>query len=81
MLVISPYAKTNFVDHTLTDQSSIIHFIEDNFLGGQRIGGSSFDAISGSIENAFDFSQKVNPGHRHQVLLDPSTGLVTGGHK
>ena len=81
MLVISPYAKTNFVDHTLTDQSSIIHFIEDNFLGGQRIGGGSFDAISGSLENMFDFSQKVNPGHRHQVLLDPSTGLVTGGHK
>jgi phospholipase C len=81
MLVISPYAKTNFVDHTLTDQSSIIHFIEDNFLGGQRIGGGSFDAISGSIGNMFDFTQKVNPGHRYQVFLDPSTGLVTGGHK
>jgi len=30
MMVISPYAKPNFVDHTLTDQSSIIRFIEDN---------------------------------------------------
>ncbi|HKN14504.1 MAG TPA: alkaline phosphatase family protein [Candidatus Binatus sp.] len=80
MLVISPYAKTNFVDHTLTDQSSIIHFVEDNW-GLGRIGGGSFDALSGSIENMFDFTQKVNPGHRHQVFLDPSTGLVTGGHK
>ncbi len=80
MLVISPYAKTNFVDNTLTDQSSIIHFIEENWaLGG--IGNGSFDAISGSIENMFDFTQKVNPGHRHQVFLDPDTGLVTGSHK
>src|SRR5580658_8025396 len=39
MLVISPWAKENFVDHTVTDQSSIIHFIEDNWLSGQRIGG------------------------------------------
>ena len=31
MLVISPYAKSNFVDNTLTDQSSIIPFIEYNW--------------------------------------------------
>jgi phospholipase C len=80
MLVISPFAKQNFVDHSLTDQSSIIHFIEDNWSLG-RIGNGSFDAISGSIENMFDFTQKVNPGHRNQTLLDPSTGEVTGGHK
>lgn len=80
MLVISPFAKQNFVDHTLTDQSSIIHFIEDNWSLG-RIGNGSFDAISGSIENMFDFTQKVNPGHRNQTILSPSTGEVTGGHK
>ena len=80
MLLISPYAKSNFVDHTLTDQSSIIHFIEDNWSLG-RIGNGSTDAISGSIENMFDFTQKVNPGHRNQLFLNPSTGEVTGGHK
>jgi phospholipase C len=80
MLVVSPYAKSNFVDDTLTDQSSIIHFIEDNW-GLGRIGNNSFDALSGTIENMFDFTQKVNPGHRHQLFLDPSTGDVTGGHK
>ena len=32
LLVISPYAKANFVDHTMTDQSSILRFIEDNWL-------------------------------------------------
>ena len=80
MLVISPFAKQNFVDRTLTDHSSIIHFIEDNW-GLGRIGNGSFDAISGPIENMFDFTQKVNPGHQNQTLLNPSTGEVTGGHK
>jgi phospholipase C len=47
-LVISPYAKANYVDHTMTDQTSIIRFIEDNWLNGERIGNGSFDAIAGS---------------------------------
>jgi len=42
-LVISPWARTNFVDHTLTDQSSTTRFIEDNWLHGQRICATSFD--------------------------------------
>jgi phospholipase C len=59
--VISPYAKANFVNHSLTDQSSVIRFIEDNWLGGQRIGGGSFDAIAGSLNNMLDFTQTPNP--------------------
>jgi phospholipase C len=56
LLVISPYAKTNFIDHTLTDQSSLLRFVEDNWLGGQRIqAGGSFDTIAGSIQNMFNF--------------------------
>jgi len=52
LLVVSPFAKTNFVDHTLTDQSSILKFVEDNWLGGQRIqSGGSFDTIAGTIQN------------------------------
>ena len=72
LLVISPWARQNFVDHTLTDQTSIIHFIEDNWLGGQRIGGGSFDAISGSIDNMFDFKKIRTNG---TLFLNPSTGL------
>ena len=56
LLVISPFAKKNFVDHTLVDQSSVLRFIEDNWLGGARIQpGGSFDTIAGSIENMFQF--------------------------
>jgi phospholipase C len=46
LLVLSPFAKKNFVDHTLTDQSSVLRFIEDNWKTGQ-IGGGSFDQIAG----------------------------------
>ncbi len=52
LLVISPYAKQNFIDHTLTDQTSILRFVEDNWLSGQRVQpGGSFDTIAGAIEN------------------------------
>jgi phospholipase C len=70
-LVISPWAKRNFVDHTPTDQSSIIRFIEDNWLAGQRIGNGSFDALAGSINNMFDFE---DPPQMQKLILNESTG-------
>jgi phospholipase C len=71
LLIVSPYAKANFVDHTLTDQSSILRFVEDNWLKGQRIGQGSFDATAGTINNMFDFSQTPT----RKLILDPNTGL------
>lgn len=73
LLVISPYARRNFVDHALTDQTSIIRFVEDNWLGGQRIGNGSFDAIAGSLDGMFNFNKPTNTG---KYLLNPSTGEV-----
>ena len=52
--MISPWAKHNAVDHTLTDQSSITEFVEDNWLHGQRISGSA-DAMAGSLRGLFEF--------------------------
>ena len=72
LLVISPYAKTNFVDHTITDQSSILRFIEDNW-GLGRIGNQSFDSKAGSLMHMFDFTS--NTQNAHKLFLDPSTGL------
>jgi phospholipase C len=78
-LVISPFAKSNFVDHTLIDQSSVVSFIEYNWELPSQIGNGSFDVIAGSILNMFNFSKK-NP----TVTLDPLSGQVTsigsGGH-
>src|SRR5262249_17631507 len=80
MLVGSPWAKRNFVDHTVTDQTSIIRFVEDNWLGGLRIGQGSFDAIANSIAEMFDFRRardfrQNNGDFRHEddkLLLDPA---------
>lgn len=73
MMVISPYAKRNYVDHALTDQTSIIRFIEDNWLNGKRIGQGSFDALAGSLDGMFDFTKQAN---RKVYLLNPDTGEV-----
>jgi phospholipase C len=81
LLVISPFAKKNFIDHTLTDQSSILKFIEDNWLGGERIQqGGSFDTIAGTIENMFDFpagSVAIRNGDSRMLVLEPQNGQVT----
>ncbi len=74
LLVISPYAKSNFVDHTLTDQSSITKFIQDNWSLPQISGSTATSA--GSLDNMFDFSGP-NPGATPVVYLDPVTGAVT----
>jgi phospholipase C len=79
LLVISPWAKKNFVDSTSTDQASLTRFIEDVFLGSARIGGGSFDATAGSLMNMFNFSSTVPP-NPNVVLLNPTTGAVTSGN-
>jgi phospholipase C len=76
LLVISPWAKKNYIDSTLTDQTSIVRFIEDIFLSGERIGGGSFDSVAGTLSNMFDFSQSF-PQNGSVVLLDDTTGEVT----
>ena len=73
-VVISPWAKENHVDHTLIDQSSVVRFIEDNWLDGKRIGGGSFDAKAGSIMGMFDFNRRGDDRHDARLFLDPATG-------
>ncbi len=75
LLVISSFAKVNYVDHTLTDQTSILRFIEDNW-GLGRIGGGSFDAMAGSLEGMFDFSGGPSA---QPLFLDARSGQPTGG--
>jgi phospholipase C len=68
-LLISPYARENFVDHSVIDQASVARFIEDNW-GLGRIGAGSFDEDAGSLLAMFDFSKR----RTDKLLLDPSTG-------
>lgn len=73
LLVVSPFSRSNFVDGTFTDQTSVVSFIEDNWLGGRRIPGGSADATAGTLSNMFDF---IHPQAR-PLFLDPSTGEPT----
>jgi phospholipase C len=78
LLVISPWAKTNYIDHRITDQSSILRFIEDNWDLG-RIGGDSNDVKAGTLNGMFDFDD--HDGRADKLILDPSTGVVVSdGH-
>jgi phospholipase C len=73
LLIISPYSKVNHVDHAVTDQTSVLKFVEDNWRLG-RIGDSSFDAKAGSLTGMFNF---WGWARAPRVLLNPSTGAVT----
>jgi phospholipase C len=78
LLVISPWAKKNYVEHTVLDQTSVIRFIEDNWLESQRIGPGSFDNIANSLENMFNFKHlRTDDG---VLILDSDTGLQKGGN-
>ena len=70
LLVISPWAKHNFIDHTLTDQSSILKFVEDNWHLPTIDG--SFDAIAGTLNHLFEFDD--GRGQNSTLYLDPVTG-------
>jgi phospholipase C len=73
-LLISPWARMNYVDHILISHASVVRFIEDNWLNGARLGGGSFDATAGSIMGLFDFDTQHD--RASALLLDPTTGNV-----
>ena len=73
MLIISPWAKTNYISHVLISLSSVARFIEDNWLGGQRLGNGSWDATAGSIMDMFNFG---GSGNAPVLYLDSSQGTA-----
>jgi phospholipase C len=75
LMVISPWAQANYIDHTFTIQTSIARFIEDNWSLG-RIGGGSFDAIANPINAMFNFTNPAAPPpNTNAPMLSPITGL------
>jgi phospholipase C len=72
-LVISPYARKGFIDHQVLSHDAYAKFIEDDFLGGQRLDPASDgrpdprpsvrEASSqlGDLSRAFDFGQAPRP--------------------
>ena len=78
-LVISPYAKTGYIDHQTLSFDAYLKFIEDDFLGGQRLDPKTDGRPDprrkvrenapqlGDLQLDFDFSQR--PGA--PVVLSP----------
>ena len=67
--LISPYAKAGYIDHQILSPDAYLKFIEDDFLGGQRLDPSSDGRADprptvrenvpalGDLMQDFDFSQ------------------------
>jgi len=78
LVVISPYTRDNYVSGNNTNTASVVKFIEDNWLRGERI-PNSFDATSGSLDargGVLDFNTFP---HFNPVILNPTTGAVVSG--
>jgi phospholipase C len=52
-IVISPFAKRGFVDHTQYETVSILSLVENRFLNGARIPGATRDAVANPFTNVF----------------------------
>ncbi len=76
LLVLSPYSKVNYVSSALTDQTSVIRFVEDNWNLG-RIGDGSYDALAGSLTDMFDWHHP----HPTRLILNVDTGEPVHGHQ
>lgn len=80
LLLISPWANPNYVDHTLTDQASIINFVESNWRLGSidppetPNGRTSFDRTAGTLMNLFNFEARPS---LDQVLLNCNGTYLT----
>ncbi|HSC02822.1 MAG TPA: alkaline phosphatase family protein, partial [Solirubrobacteraceae bacterium] len=85
-MVISPYAKQGFIDHQTLSFDAYVKFIEDDFLGGQRLDPrtdgrpdprpdvrENFPQL-GDLSADFDFNQQPRP----PVILPvtPPTDLI-----
>ncbi len=72
-LVISPYAKRGYIDHQTLSSDGYLKFIEDDFLGGDRLNPATdgrpdprpdvreSEPVLGSLDQDFDFSQSPRP--------------------
>jgi phospholipase C len=83
-IVISPYARKGYIDHQILSQDAYVKFIEDDFLGGQRIDPKTDgrpdprpdvrenQPILGDLRNDFDFNRPP----RRPFILSPNPRLL-----
>jgi phospholipase C len=88
-IVISPYARRGFIDHQVLSFDAYLKFIEDDFLGGQRLDPTTDGRpdprpdvrenapILGNLRADFNFSQR--PLRPLKLPLYPPPGLPSIG--
>ncbi len=69
--LVSPYAKKNYIDHQICSTDCYLKFIEDVFLGGERMSQAGRpdprpdyrdeEPEYGDIANDFNFTQAPRP--------------------
>ncbi len=89
-LVISPYAKKGFIDHQTLSFDAYLKFIEDVFLGGQRLDPATDGrpdprpsvrenaSVLGNLLNDFDFNQTPLPALVLPVNPTPGPASIPG---
>jgi phospholipase C len=89
-LVISPYAKAGYIDHQTLSFDAYAKFIEDDFLGGQRLDPKTDGRPDsrpdvrenapqlGDITAAFDFNQAPRPPMPLPVHPSPGPASIPG---
>ncbi len=77
LLVISPYAKHNFVSHVQYETASVLRFGEDIF-GLHQLAAADKRAASPATD-CFDFSQKPRPFVKIKAPLPPKFFMTRNG--
>ena len=90
-MVISPYARAGFVDHQTLSFDAYVKFIEDDFLGGQRIDPTTDGrpdprpdvrenaSVLGNLAADFDFTQSPLPPLLLPQFPPPGPASSPGG--
>lgn len=85
-LVISPYARRGYIDHQVLSFDAYLKFIEDDFLGGQRLNPRTDGrpdsrpdvrenmSILGHLASDFNFNQR--PRRPFLLPVHPITALI-----
>ncbi|MHB8577903.1 MAG: alkaline phosphatase family protein [Dehalococcoidia bacterium] len=89
-IVISPYAKQGYIDHQTLSFDAYLKFVEDLFLGGQRLDPATDGrpdprpsvrenaAILGDLMNDFDFSQSPRAPLVLPAVPQPGPASIPG---
>ncbi len=89
-LVISPYAKQGYIDHQTLSFDAYLKFIEDDFLGGQRLDPKTDGrpdprpdvrenvSILGDLTSDFDFNQAPRPPMLLSTSPKPGPASIPG---